>query len=436
MPFDSESAKAAANKRWAKTKAEDNEELKMKDYGLPAKATDEPTLGAELPVTRNVLAGGIAEWPDLVYDLDPNAYHLIRRCPAIFSPVKKLAVRTAKLDWVVIGEGQAEDVQTILDASQHLSAAIEWLMWGLVEGVRFMYMDPYEDPETKFITGNFTNGGRKKINAGGNVAWDGTRLVTERKTTGVDQTETEELNIKEWIIFRPGAGSNPQGDPELGLIAYDIAKDYLEARKNQAAYMELHGIPTRVIKKKLDRVRSTQVQGILGDAAERYAKIKNNQALALQQDDAVELLEPKGKGFLDMIEFNRYLAAEFQMAILGNTLTSDTASSGPAGSSEIHLSEEDEYVYFYALQIAEALNMHYLPWLGNQNNIDVSSLKIVPMPQGQRDGVEDEGDKTDDLQTDQAGDIDTPGEVDVDPVEEAINNIQTEESADDTFSTE
>lgn len=400
MPFDSDSARKAAKKRW--------ETFKMKDHGLPEKNLSTKDIlddndGAELPVNRDPLAAGIAEWPDLVYELDPNAYHIISRCPAIFSPIKKLAVRIAKLDWVVVGQGpDAIVAQESLDNAKGLPQAIEWLLWALVEGVRFVYKD--RGVVGGVVVPDFRQGGRKKKNAGGLIQWDGTRIVQVREVTGVATAVDKTLNRDDWIVFRPGGGSNPEGEPEIGLIAYDIAKDYTEARKNMAAYMELHGVPMRVIKRRLDKARSSQISGLLGDAAEKYARIKNNQVAALSSDDSLELLEPKGQGFKDMREYTQELSSEFQAAILGNTLTTNTATSGPAGSSDVHLQEEDEFVMYYALLIADALTDDLLPWMLVQNGrVPSGDLYIHPQPSGQRDTqnqVKDETDLTDELTED------------------------------------
>jgi hypothetical protein len=57
-----------------------------------------------------------------------------------------------------------------------------------------------------------------------------------------------------------------------------------------------------------------------------------------------------------------------EQELLNNSLTSSTADSGPAGSSTVHLSEEDNAVLVGAMQIAEAMNADLIPYLFRIND--------------------------------------------------------------------
>lgn len=422
MPFSKdnpEAARAAAKKRWEKARQNPTElSLTLPDYGtsgpLPEQGVaGEVELAPQLPVTRDLLAGGIAEWDDDVYNVDPEAYQLMRTCPCVVSPVNKLAFRTASLDLVVVGEGErAKAIQDIIDQSVGMPELIEWLTWARIEGVRFCQIKRAATREggNIWIVPCFLGGGRKKQKAGGTIQWDGRRLVEVQQTTGVTHHSPKSLPTESFITFRPGAGSNPEGDLELGMACYRIAYNWNEALKNMDAYMELYGVPARIIKRKLDKAKPTQVNTLLTDAAQRLALMRNDKQMALSDEDVIELLEPKGKGFEDLTKYAQYLEGVVQMMILLNTLTSDTKQAGPAGSSTVHLTEEDRAVWYNAHLIAEVLNTQLLPWI-KAKNPDLPPLgegesepHLMFQQHGNREGEEDvvlsEGDIDPDLSAD------------------------------------
>jgi len=361
---------AAAAKGWEKRKKQLPEyDQSMQSIG---NAGDGSTidLAGELPVSSLFEAGGMANWPDPVYDIDPNGYRTIHTCLPVIESVEKRGIRIAKLNWTVIGDGKRADaIREIISQVRNWTDMIKWLNWADVDGVRFMQIKsaPARDGGEPYIVPDFFMGGRKKFKAGGDIQWDGRKLVRVQRTTGQATVETAKLPAWQFIIHRPGAGSNPEGDSNIGIATYRIAYSWEEALKNTDAYMELFGVPIRVFKGKMDKVRADQVSGLLQDRAARLKLLKTNKQLVLSDEEMLDLIEPKGQGFADMIEYARYLEGLLDQLFLANQLTSSVTESNRTGDTGVHLSEESEAIYAGAMQIAEALNRHLLPWIVRKN---------------------------------------------------------------------
>lgn len=384
-PYDSKRRSEAATKAWAKRKADHDElvRLALPDYDtigdqpkVPAPLADNVDIGIELPFTRDALAGGIADWEDDVFDVDPNGYRLMRNCPAVQAVIRKLGIRTAGLDLVVVGEGaRAEALQEIIDQAEGKQEMVEWNTWAQIEGVRYIQIKQKASREGGpiWVVPTFIGGGRKKQKAGGDLQWDGTRIMSVQKTTGVTHRAPEELPREQFMICRPGCGSNPEGDLELGVSAYRLAFDWNEVRKSQGKYTELFAVPMRIIQRKLDSMRPDQIRGFLSASVEQLQLQQNDRAIGLSQDDIIKLLQPQGRPLLDMTDYKKSIETALSVLILLNALTSDTADSGPAGSSTVHLSEENDAVRHNAHIVLQPLNRDLLPWI-YQHNPDLPEL--------------------------------------------------------------
>lgn len=406
---------AAARKGWDTRR--ENIQLKLPDYGatgpqpkIPGKLAEQIDVGATLPIIRDALAGGIAKWPDEVFDVDPQGYQLMRTCPCVLGSVQKLGQRTAALDLVAVGEGdRAEAMQDIIDQANGVPEMVTWATWARLEGVRYMQLKKMASREGSeiMVVPDFIGGGRKKQNAGGSLQWDGTTIMQKQETTGVVHRKSAELPRNDFMIIRPGAGGNPEGDLELGVACWRIARSWTNASNNMDKFVDLHGVPMRIINRKLDKVRPDQVQGLLTSAATQLALQQHDQAFAMSSDDLISLLQPKGRPLQDMVEYAVYLEGVVDQLILLNTLTSNTSDSGPAGSSSVHLSEEDKAVLFNGHLIAQALNADLIPWIHRMNpdlpelGEDEQEVYYQFQPMGQREGEE----------TAIAGEEDLSGEV-------------------------
>ncbi len=370
MAYTSDQRRDAALRGW------ETRRKQLPDYSagmarLPAaSSTGEADLASELPVTRIFDAGNIASWEDNVYDVDPDGYRTMHTCLPLIKSVEKRGTRIAKLNWTVLGSpARAAAVAEIVKQAHCFTDMIKWLTWADIDGVRYMQIKGKQAREGSgsWIVPDFFMGGRRKYKAGGDIQWDGTRLVQVKQTTGVASVEAKKLPDWQFIIHRPGAGSNPEGDLSLGIACYKAARSYEEACKNIDAYMELFGVPIRVFKGNMDKVRPDQLATVLTNQAERLKMLKQNKQIVLTDEQMLELIEPKGQGFKDLIEYNRYIEALFDQLFLANQLTSSVQDANRTGNTQVHLTEESEAIYCGAMQIAEALNRHLIPWIIRKN---------------------------------------------------------------------
>lgn len=351
----------------------------LPDYGLnedvqPAHTAANLDLASELPDSQLYEAGGMADWPDPVFDIDADGYRTIHNCAPVIESVDKRGIRIAKLNWTVHGTGaRAEAIASIVNQINGWADMIKWLNWAEIDGVRFMQIKTKAAREIggladePYLVPDFFMGGRRKFKAGGSIQWDGNNLVATFKTTGETTRSPERLPKDQFIIHRPGAGSSPEGDLNISVATYRIAYAWEEAQKNIAAHSELFGVPIRVFKGKLDKVRPDKVSGITTERLNRIKAMTHNKTLMLADAEMIELLEPKGQGFKDMVEYARYLEGVLDLMFLGNQLTSDVKDAERTGNTSVHLEEESEAVFGGAMQIAESLNRHLLPWIIKRN---------------------------------------------------------------------
>lgn len=395
----------------------------LPDYGIneqairPSRDGSIVDLAAELPVSSLFEAGGMASWADPIFEIDQDGYRLIHNCFPVIESVEKRGTRIAKLNWTVSGKGaRADAIAEIVAQSKNWAAMIKWLNWGDVDGVRYMQIKtaPARAGGEPWVVPNFFMGGRKKFKAGGTIQWDGRKIVETFESTGQTSRAPRKLPLWQFIIHRPGGGSSPEGDTSVAIALYRIAFSWEEALKNTDAHMELYGIPIRVFKGKMDKVRPTQIAGLLEDRANRLKLLKNNKQMVLEDQEMLELIEPKGQGFKDMIEYAKYLEGLIDQMFLANQLTSTVNDASRTGNTAVHLSEESESIYCGAMEIAEALNRHLLPWIvrKNPNLPDLEEGEFEPQlwpePPEEDDETDDQSIRVED---DGLGDVEEGEEV-------------------------
>lgn len=333
-------------------------------------------LAAEIPFSRFLLAGGLADYADDVYDLDPQGYAIIRRCPPIVAAVRKAGQRVCKLDWQVKGgnPARAAAFKEIFEQAIGWPGYFTWQTWALFEGYRVMQIKEAQAKEGRWTVPDWRLGGRRKWKAGptdgkGTVHFDGETLASVQEVTALEIKKSEALPRDEFVIFRPGAGSNPEGDFELPLIAYDIAKDWKNGRLNASKYVEIYGVPMRGYEKNIEKMRPGAVEGVLEAARDKVQQLKTGSVIALPSGDKLTLFEPQGHALADLWGHMRELAGIVWQLILFTKLTQDTADAGPTGSSSVGLSEEDAAMLVLGMEHAEALNTDFVPWADARNEL-------------------------------------------------------------------
>lgn len=403
--------------------------FKLTDYGttgqpMPTANSEGMTrvLAGEAPVTRDMFSGGLASWPDDVYDLDQEGYDTIRRCSPLLIAVDKMAAALSKLDWQVRGGNptRAAEIREGWEQTIGWPKYFQRMTWARVEGYHVMQIVKAKEQRGEWITNDWSNCGARKWKAGslngkGTVHWDGTRLakvaeiasgvpafVTKDggKTTDINQAML--LPRDEFVIFRPGGGSNPEGETEYGLIAYDIAKDWKAGRMNASKYVDIYGIPMRGYEKAIDKMRPGAISGSLEAVQAKNAGLVSGASFTMPSGDSLKLFQPTGNALGDLWAHMNQLAGLVWQLFFGQKLTQDTQDSGQTGSSTIALSEKDTAVLAFAMEHAEALNADWLPWYVGENDAKLTKLAegesecyLWPEPPKMSDAGNMEGEDTD-----------------------------------------
>lgn len=361
------------------------------------KAPESPTidLAPELPITLDALAGGMPRWEELVYELDPEAHRKMRVCVAIVKAVRKLAVRTAKLNWTIVGKGERADaIKEIFGQIKNWGDFIEWMTWALIEGVRFYQIKtaPARDGSIQpWNVPDFYMGGRLKEKAGGSIVWDGAdKLVEKLQSTSTKTQEARELPIEQFVIHKPGGGSNPEGDTWLGAALFNsVGKAHPRAITSGDLYMRLFGIPAIMAGAKLDNVRPDRISAMLEEKAKKALAAMDNQgkarAIGLSNEDTIKLLQADAQGLTGIVEWLRYLESIADDLLAFGVLTSSSgiADASRTGNTTQHADEGDDAAFANGVQIAETFNRYVMPWILRKNP-DLPALKEAPAP------VEDE----------------------------------------------
>lgn len=401
----------------------------LPDYGLTSNApvvTAEPMqdVAVQPPTTRDMLAHGLAQWPEEVYELDPDAYALIRRTPPILTAVNKSADAICKLDWTVRG-GNAQRAQAFKDLwerSMGWPDYFAWQQWAKVEGWRAYQQKPLHDPDktekTKLNPTDWRMGGRRKWRAGphngvGTLAWDGVRLMrVESVNNGIpsygatpEDREAAELDKAQFVIFRPGGGSSPEGEHDIGLACYDTATAWRDAMKNAKRYVEIYGVPMRAYEKRMSKTRPTNVATSMRTGVDALNAMEGGNPASLPEGDMIRLFQPQGSALTDLWNHMDQLAAVVWTLFLAQSLTQTTMDSGPTGSSTVSLSEKQIAILADAQRHAEALNAQWVPWAAELN-----AEALPPLAEGEEEcWVWPEYPSMTD-----AGNMDKPGEEDED----------------------
>lgn len=401
MPFTKRTAKAAARKRW-KANAQP-------DYGTSSKlptasAREGIELAPELPITIDALAGGMPRWEDIVYDLDAEAYRRMRVCYPIVNAVRKLAVRTTKMNWTIVGEGpRAEAAKEIFGQIKGWGKFVEWLTWAWVEGVRFYQIKTSEAREGSsqpWKVPDFTMGGRLKKNAGGALVWDGGvgpgSLRVEQMTTSIVDQPPQDLPLDQFVIHRPGGGSNPEGDLWLGATLYNtVGKAHPRAITAGDLYMRLFGIPALMVGVKADKARPDRISAMLEARAEKARQLFDSEGKAkaggFTNDETVRLLQADAQGLNGIVTWLRYLESLPMDLLSFGVLTSSAgiADAQRTGDTRQHADEGDDAAFANGVEIAETFNRYVKPWIDARNKETMPPLETAPLAEDSEDAGED-----------------------------------------------
>lgn len=324
-----------------------------------------------LPWRKATKAPSFPEWQDQVYKVSADGYHAIRTAPPTAKPVRKLAEHVAGRSIVAVCEedtDRAEAIQYILDRMPGTPEMLRWLTWGLVEGSTFYNLVGLPKPVNGFFIPDLRGGGRRRVQCGGNLYWDGSTIMKAREDGAVLATPEERaaavMPRERFIVYSCGGSGSPNGDGDLAIMLYLLAQGYQGNSRNRHEYRERHGLPLRLVKKALDAMGAGNVPTRMANAAEKLA-IAQRSAMAISDKDAVEMLEPTGATWQFLLEDERALERVASELVSLEALTSGPASAGPdtRGNTNVAEGQLNTAIETLCLSIAEALTDDLLPFI-------------------------------------------------------------------------
>jgi hypothetical protein len=374
MPFDSKTAKAAARRRWEKHNAQPDY-TKTTAPRMP-KGSEQIEIAAEMPVSFNFLAAGIAKWEDPVLELSQTGYVEMRRNYAILKAHRRMAVRTAKLNWTVVGHGaRAVAVAEIFGQIRAWLDFIDHCTGSIYEGTRpyqIKQMPAREGSMEPWAVPDFWMGGRHRYNAGGDIEWDGADTLRQiQRSTGVATRQAMDLPRDQFAIHRPGPGSNPEGYLDIGVALYNaVARPSNRAVTSTDMWVRLFALPAAMIGGNLDAVRPGAAQKVLAARAREIDKaLGTGKATGLSNDDIVRLLQADPSGLTGLVAWLQHLEGIADDIITMGALLSSSgvAQADRTGNTETHAGEKDDAAFANAVAIAETFNRDVMPWIISRN---------------------------------------------------------------------
>lgn len=418
----------AAARGWDTRRRKQAQASELPDYGAPGAQPPESTQddtkaqGYEMPASILAIAGNAAQWDDPLFMEDADAYLKLLTSIPVTRSLAKLGIRTARMDWLAMGPDDEvendpvqEQLQAAIDQAHFWTDMVCDLTAAKVTGWLAMQMFKGEARTGDMVVPSFKNGRRHKWQVSGphvgTVHHDGKRLIEVERVTGVGyrekrvlDTSTRHRPFQHFMLHKPGTSSSPEGDLTTAFTLYPLAKASADALTDIRKYMKLYALPLEIIGKNIDKLRPDQAARVLRTTAEALGSRHDDEAtrgkpFGAPLDLLVSLIEPRGQGFSDMMEYMRWQEAVSDQILLGNTLTSKVDDAGRTGDTSVHMMEEDDKIWFNATQIAETLNTYLIPWLARHNGWDLTGYYIWPAPAGSRaramaddGGNPDEGD--------------------------------------------
>jgi hypothetical protein len=346
----------------------------------------------ELP-DLGVWADIIKSWGDDAYKIDSKAYKTMLKNDVVLQPLMEFSERMSGMQLTVVGSGNLRDeLQKIVDAASGVGDALAWLCGAKVEGVRFLQHRAVFDEDTEYYIPDFRGCGARKWKAGGVIYWEGWRqdqLNPERSigkvselTGNADDPQIAKDQVgrwydrTQWTVFRPGAGTNPEGDIDHVLQLFLLAESAQLLDKAMRIYADRYSLPRELIKEMLDSLRPDEMSTRLRSAADKAARSSGRRRSAMSQETAIELLEPKGATWEFLTQYREVLERRSIKLIWGNDLATTSTEGGDRGGKDIGDKQKFAQLAAYGNKICDALSNDWLPWLIKLN--DGSSGKKLP----------------------------------------------------------
>lgn len=272
---------------------------------------------------------------------------------------------------------RAEAVAEIFGQIPGWSDFVDWCTGSIHEGTRFYQIKTGDGREKAggeaWKVPNLAKGGRHRVNAGGDLEWDGAqKLVQQQTVTGQADRPAKELPLDQFCIHSPGGSSNPNGDLDLGVALFNaVVKPWNRGITSGDLWVRLFAVPAILAGTKIDKARPDRITTMLDARAQALAASLGTQGntTALSNDELIRLLQADPAGLTGMVAWQQYLEgiADDMITLGALTGSAGVAQANRTGDTETHRDNEDEAAFANAVQIAETFNRHILPWIIKKN---------------------------------------------------------------------
>lgn len=364
--------------------------LFLPDYGHTPNITTAPSatgqdVGEELPWGINGNAAMSADYQDHVIDIEDDAHVKARKCLPVSIAVEKAAAGIAKLDWQVRGgnPARAEWVKKKLEHSLAFYHLLENCVWAKLEGARYHQLKPAPARSGDMtVSWDFEHGARIKEKAGGTIHNDGVNLYEVRRGGATEQRTERLLDHADFLEFRPGLTPNPEGNTTLGMSLAPLVAAWHDGLYRAKQNAKVASLPATIVEHDFRQRRPSTVSAAISANVTAIQQAQSTGGVVgLSAEAKAKILQPAPGMLADLWVHLEKIVGMVYQAILHNSLTTTTSDSGPAGSSKVHMSEEDKAILVLAMQIADAFNKWAVPALFRWND----GFDVPPLNDGEEE---------------------------------------------------
>lgn len=360
----------------------------LKNWVFRKKKTED--FVAQVPPEWAAFEGLMKSWKDAAYSIDAQAYDTLRRNDVVVQPMNKFGERISSMQLTVVGQGKRRDeLQKIVEQAKGVPDMLEWLAWARVEGARFISHRATYDDHSGYMIPDARGCGAMKWKAGGNIYWEGWAKDTEDPKRSIGKVPETNVNPEkpvsekdgqwydrvEWTVFRPGAGTSPEGELETTLQAFLIAESAQLLDKAMRVYADRYSLPRELLKKMVDLVRPDEMTATMTSVKTRLASANARTRMPMNAQDALELLEPKGSTWGFLTEYRSLLERRVHKLITGEDVSSGGQESGDRGGRDLADKQLNSAAVSFGKKITDALTNDWLAWIEKINDKDLPKLK-------------------------------------------------------------
>lgn len=334
--------------------------------------------------------GLLKSWDDPAYAIDVKAYQTLLRQDAVQQPMHKFADRLSGMRLTVVGKGKRRDeLQKIVSSASGVGDMLYWMAFAKIEGARFVRNRFRFDPRTEYYVPDFRGCGARKWKAGGNIYWKGWHGDMDNPKKSIGKVEEvsngdpgEQMDAKgvwydrsEWTVFRPGAGANPEGETDVTLMLWRLARMGQHLDKAMEIYADRYSLPREIVEPMLKMLRPDEMSARLTSAANKIKKSDARQRMVKSPETLLKLMEPQGATWEFLTEYRKLIERRAHKLIFGEDLSSGGQESGDRGGRDQSEKQLWASLSSFGAKLADALSDDWLQRLQEVNEDQLPRLK-------------------------------------------------------------